>query len=103
MFRLCSAAVVALSVVWGAVLAVTPPARAADKASFEAETMTLSTTSGAKVVTDAAASGGTALGLTGAVTVSTTLALPQSIQVVVRARGLQCFGAPVAAVLVDGA
>ncbi|WP_431239163.1 glycoside hydrolase family 16 protein [Mycolicibacterium aichiense] len=103
MFRLCSAAVVALSVVWGAVLAVAPPARAADKVLFEAEAMTLSKTSGAKVVTDAAASGGTALGLTGAVTVSTTLALPQSIQVVVRARGLQCFGAPVAAVLVDGA
>lgn len=102
MFRWCSAMVMAVAVAWGAVLAVAPPASAADATSVEAEAMSLSTTKGAKIVTDVGASGGTALGLTGAVTLSTTLALPQSVKVVMRARGLQCFGAPVAAVFVDG-
>src|SRR5689334_23567625 len=102
MFRWCSATVMAVAVAWGAVLAVAPPASAADATSIEAEAMSLSTTKGAKIVTDVGASGGTALGLTGAVTLSTTLALPQSVKVVMRARGVQCFGAPVAAVFVDG-
>ncbi|KAA0104664.1 family 16 glycosylhydrolase [Mycolicibacterium sp. P1-5] len=103
MFRWCSASVLAMAVAWSLVLAVAPPAAAAGVTSLEAETMSLSTTKGAKIVTDAGASGGTALSLTGAVTLSTTLALPKSVKVVMRARGLQCLGAPVAAVFVDGA
>ncbi len=106
MFRWCSATVMTMALVWGGVvLSVAPPASAADATSIEAETMRLSTTKGAKkIVTDPTASGGTALGLTGAVTLSATLALPQSVKIVMRSRGgLQCFGgAPVAAVIVDG-
>ncbi|WP_396939479.1 family 16 glycosylhydrolase [Mycolicibacterium sp.] len=102
MFRWCSATVMTMALVWGVVLSVAPPASAADATSIEAETMRLSTTKGAKIVTDPTASGGTALGLTGAVTLSATLALPQSVKIVMRSRGLQCFGAPVAAVIVDG-
>lgn len=104
MFRLCSAIVVVVAVACGVVLSVAPPPAnaAAGVTSIEAESMTVSTTTGAKIITDATASGGKALGLTGAVTVATTLTVPQSVNVVVRARGLQCFGAPVAAVFVDG-
>jgi len=103
MFRLFSAIVVVMAVAWGAVLAVAAPATAAaGVTSIEAEAMTVSPTSGAKIITDANASGGRALGLTGAVTVAANLTVPQSVSVVVRARGLQCWGAPVAAVIVDG-
>lgn len=94
MFRCCSASVLAMAVLWGLVLAVAPPAVAADATSIEAETMSLSTTKGAKIIADAGASGATALSLTGAVTLSTTLALPQSVKVVMRAKGLQCLVRP---------
>lgn len=103
MCRLCSATMLVLAVVSSAVLAVIPQARAADASSIEAEAMTLSTTNGATIVSDPKALSGTALRFTGAVTASTTLTSAQPVKVVVRARGLPCFGAPVAAVVVDGA
>ena len=103
MFRPCSAIAVALAVAWGAVLVVVaPPGRAADVTAIDAETMSLTAGRGTTVYSDATASGGKAIALTGAVTIATTMPLPDSVRVVVRAKARRCFGAPIGRVSVDG-
>ena len=71
-------------------------------ATVEAETMILST--GASVVTDTAASGGNAIKLAGSNGTATgqfSLTLPAT-SLIVRAKGVQCKGAPQMVVKVDG-
>lgn len=82
-------------------VSITPIAVAAD-ATIEAESMTVTPRTGASVVKDTSASGGSALVLTAASTASTTIALPASASIVVRAKGQQCNGAPTMNLAVDG-
>jgi len=103
MFRFCSVIVSVLAVAWSVVLVVlAPPAAAADSTSIEVESMGVTTPGGATIVSDTKASGGKALALTHTATVAMSLALPDSVRVVVRAKGRQCFGAPIGVVTVDG-
>jgi hypothetical protein len=93
----CSALAVAVVVT----ISISPVAGAAD-ATVEAESMKVSPTSGASTVRDSAASGGVALVLSAAVTASTTVALPASASIVIRAKGQQCNGAPTMNLTMDG-
>ena len=102
MFRSCSAMVSAVAVVWGAVLVVAPPGRAAEATAIDADSMSLTAGKGTTVYSDPAASGGKAIALTGAVTIASTLTIPDSVRVVVRAKARPCFGAPIGRVSVDG-
>ncbi|WP_264005476.1 carbohydrate-binding domain-containing protein [Mycolicibacterium sphagni] len=81
---------------------VAPPARAAAVTAIDAESMSVTAGKGTTVYSDATASGGKAIALTGAVTIATTLTIPDSVRVVVRAKAQQCFGAPIGRVSVDG-
>jgi hypothetical protein len=102
MFRSWSAFAMVVAVVLGAVSVVAaPPAVAAGVTATEADTMTV-LGKGATIYTDSTASGGKAIALTGAVTIATALAVPESVRVVVRAKGGQCLGAPIGRVSVDG-
>jgi hypothetical protein len=92
----------AVAVVWGAVLVVAPPARAAEATAIDANSMSLTAGKGTTVYSDPTASGGIAIALTGAVTIASTLTIPDSIRVVVRAKARPCFGAPIGRVSVDG-
>jgi hypothetical protein len=80
---------------------VTPIADAADS-TVEAEAMKVVPASAGSTVRDSSASGGVALTLTASSTASTTVALPASASVVVRAKGQQCNGAPTMNLTVDG-
>ncbi|NTY60238.1 carbohydrate-binding domain-containing protein [Mycolicibacterium sphagni] len=103
MFRSCSAIALAVAVAWGGVqVVVAPAARAAGTTAIEADAMSVLTGKGTTKYVDATASGGTALALTGAVTVATNLSLPDSVRVVVRAKARQCLGAPIGRVSIDG-
>lgn len=68
----------------------------------EGEKMTLSTKSGWKTVTDRTASGGSALVLTSSTTASTTVNLPDTTGLVIRAKSTLSSGAPNMTVSVDG-
>ena len=102
MFRSWSAFAMVVAVVLGAVPVVAAPlAVAAGVTAIEADTMTV-VGQGSTIYADSTASGGKAIALTGAVTVATTLAVPDSVRVVVRAKARQCLGAPIGRVFVDG-
>ena len=81
---------------------ITPLATAADATSLEAESMSIAPAFNASVVRDSTASGGSAVLLRRNATASKTLTLPASAQIVVRALGVTCNGAPTMAVTVDG-
>lgn len=78
------------------------PAPAQAAATTQVETFALPS-SGGHVVADASASGGAALLIWTTATATSTVAMPATSSIVVRARGQQCAGAPVLQVSVDGA
>ena len=70
--------------------------------SVQAESMVLTRSTGGRVVTDRAASGGSALVLTSNVTASTTVVLPNSTALVVRAKATLNSGSPNMTLAIDG-
>jgi len=81
----------------------TPEATAANSASLEAESMTVTPSNAGSTVRDASASGGLALSLRAGATASKAVALTASSAVVVRARGQRtCGSTPVMSLFVDG-
>lgn len=84
-----------------AVMPFVTPARAAD-AVVDADALVVKPAANGAVVAEPAAAGGTALRLTKNATATTTLALPAASGVVIRAKGTQCWGAPVMTLSVDG-
>ena len=80
---------------------IAPVATAADT-TFEAESMSVSPKRAGSAFLDATASQGTALRLSANSTASKRLSLPASTKLAVRARGIQCQGAPAMTVAIDG-
>jgi hypothetical protein len=84
----------------GLVLAAPAVAQADTAPALEGETMRLPW--GGRVISDVDASGGRALGIWSNISAQATVSLPAGRELVVRARGDQCEGAPRMTVSIDG-
>jgi predicted xylan-binding protein with Ca-dependent carbohydrate-binding module/lysyl oxidase/fibronectin type III domain protein len=78
------------------------PAGQTSVASFEAESMTIDPTSATHIFSDGTASGGQGVAFWANDSITKTVTTPAASNVVVRARGDQCNGAPNMVVQVDG-
>jgi hypothetical protein len=81
---------------------VTPAAAAADSTVVEAESMTVTPFYGGGRYRDTTASAAAAVQFYWPSSVSRTLSLPTPSAIFVRARGIQCHGAPIMHVSIDG-
>lgn len=98
-----SLALISVAIAVVATVSIAPPAGAADVTTFEAESMKVAPASAAGTSRDTTASAGVALVFRSAATASTTVALPASSGIVVRAKSQQCSGAPTMNLVIDGA